>query len=414
MVSILLDTEADISLISHDRLSARRAAAIQPSQRCNPMAVTGHEIQVIGTLRMTVQDGGLVINIHPFLVVRNLIVPFIGGVDFLSRLGTQTWDWENRTLLVCGRKLRPKSMYRNSSSIDSPRKPIQSCQVIGTNDVRVQPDEETLVPCSLKRAVPNTKYLLEPQCQQDEYPMRGMCCLIRPADESATIQFVNCGTQEEVVCTGQMVGMAFPEFEAVLQSVVGKGDHRSVSGYEIDTRRDRNKQEEITDLINKYGDIYWQEGDQLPTIKAPVEHAMHLKPNATPQWARPRRLAPDIQKKVRKEIDYQLKQGLIRELSSPWAAPIVTARRKNGNLRLAMDYRRFNGLAQHQHQPFPLIDDLVDRCKVLFNSRPQVRLLPDANAGRGLVKDVICNSRWSIRMDGPGTPFGLLGAPETF
>ena len=95
---MLLDTGADISLIAHDRLSARQAAAIQPRQQRNPMAAAGHEVEVIGTLRMTARAGGLVINNHQFLVVRNLVVPFIVGVDFLSRLGTQTWDWENRTL----------------------------------------------------------------------------------------------------------------------------------------------------------------------------------------------------------------------------------------------------------------------------------------------------------------------------
>ena len=145
--------------------------------------------------------------------------------------------------------------------------------MIVANDVRVQPGEEVLVPCSLKRAVPNTEYLLEPHHQQDE----------------------------------------------------------------------------------------WQEGDQLPTIKVPVEHAIHLKPNATPQWTRPCRLAPDVRKEVRKKIDYLLKQGLVREMSPPWAAPIVTASRKNGHLRLAMDYRRLNGLAQPQHPPLPLIDNLVDQ-----------------------------------------------------
>ena len=41
---------------------------------------------------MTVRAGGLVINNHPFPVVLNLIVPLIGGVDFLTQLGPQTWD----------------------------------------------------------------------------------------------------------------------------------------------------------------------------------------------------------------------------------------------------------------------------------------------------------------------------------
>ena len=164
-----------------------------------------------------------------------------------------------------------------------------------------------------------------------------------------------------MVRTVQTVGMAFPEFEVVLRSDIGKGDHRSVSGHEIDTRPDCNKQQEITDLINKYSDNFWQEGDKLPTIKVRVKHAKHLKPNATPQWATPRRLAPDVRKVERKEIDFLLKQGLFCESSSPWAAPIVYARRKNGHLRLAMDYQRLNGLAQPQHHPLPLIDDLADQ-----------------------------------------------------
>ena len=85
---MLLDTGADISLLAHDRLSAQLAATIQPSQRRHPIDAGGHEVEVIETLRMAVRAEGLVINNHPFLVVRNLIIPFIGGVDFLSQLGT--------------------------------------------------------------------------------------------------------------------------------------------------------------------------------------------------------------------------------------------------------------------------------------------------------------------------------------
>ena len=80
---MLLDTGADISLIAHDRLSVRLAGTIQPSQRRNPRAAAGHEVEVIGTLRMTVRAGGLVINNHPFPIVLNLIVPLIGGVDLI-------------------------------------------------------------------------------------------------------------------------------------------------------------------------------------------------------------------------------------------------------------------------------------------------------------------------------------------
>ena len=213
-----------------------------------------------------------------------------------------------------------------------------------------------------------------------------------------------------MVRTGQTVGMAFPEFEALPQSDLGKGDRRSVSGYERYTRLDCNKQQQITDLIYTYGDIFCQECDQLPTIKVPVEHAIRLKPNATLQWARPRRLAPDVRKEVRKRC-------LIRGSSSPWAAPIVTARRKNGNLRLAIDYRRLNGLAQPRYHPLPLIDDLVDQLTdakffstVDLKSGYYQMQMREEEASKTSFVTPDGQYEWT----GQGTPFGLSGAPATF
>ena len=148
-----------------------------------------------------------------------------------------------------------------------------------------------------------------------------------------------------------------------------------------------------------------------------MEHAIHLKPNATPQWARPRRLAPDMRKEVRHEIDYILKQGLIREFSSPWAAPIVTARRKNGNLGLAMDYRRLNRLAQPQHHPLPLMDDLVDHLT-------DAKLFSTVDLKRGYYqmqmreedapKTSIMTPDGQYEWTGHGPHLGLSGAPATF
>eukprot|EP00117_Sycon_ciliatum_P014278 scpid57347/ scgid14607/ Transposon Ty3-G Gag-Pol polyprotein; Gag3-Pol3; Transposon Ty3-1 TYA-TYB polyprotein; Capsid protein; p24; Spacer peptide p3; Nucleocapsid protein p11; Ty3 protease; p16; Spacer peptide J; Reverse transcriptase/ribonuclease H; p55; Integrase p61; Integrase p58 len=98
----------------------------------------------------------------------------------------------------------------------------------------------------------------------------------------------------------------------------------------------------ITRMVSEFSDLFWVEGDKLPTIRDQVCHEIRLKPGATPAWSRPRRLHPEVREEVRKEVDYLEKQGLIRPSVSPWAAPIVAARRKNGKIRLAMDYRRLN------------------------------------------------------------------------
>ena len=62
-----------------------------------------------------------------------------------------------------------------------------------------------------------------------------------------------------------------------------------------------------------------------------------------------------------KELEDLLQQGVIEMSNSPWAAPIVCARRKNGQLRLAIDYRALNAqsLPTTLH-PIPHMDDLLD------------------------------------------------------
>ena len=92
-----------------------------------------------------------------------------------------------------------------------------------------------------------------------------------------------------------------------------------------------------------------------------MEHEIRLKPGATPAWSRPRRLSPAERTEVATEIEGLLKQGLIEPSTSPWAAAIVWVRRKNGRLRLAMDYRALNDRTVEQHHPLPLIDDQVER-----------------------------------------------------
>ena len=123
---------------------------------------------------------------------------------------------------------------------------------------------------------------------------------------------------------------------------------------------DTTHRQTLDDLIQQNNDIFYVDGDQLGSVKL-VEHEIPLQPQAIPVAQRPRRLSPSERQEVRDEIDYLLSQGLIETSTSPWASPIVIAGRKNGQLRLAIDYRRLNCLTINSHYPLPVIDDLLDR-----------------------------------------------------
>lgn len=63
---------------------------------------------------------------------------------------------------------------------------------------------------------------------------------------------------------------------------------------------------------------------------------------------------------LRKFIDEHLSAGLIRQSSSPHGAPVLFVKKKDGSLRLCVDFRALNKLTKKDHYPLPLITDLLD------------------------------------------------------
>ena len=67
------------------------------------------------------------------------------------------------------------------------------------------------------------------------------------------------------------------------------------------------------------------------------------------------------------ELSIQLKelldQGFIRPSVSPWGAPVIFVKKKDGTLRLCIDYRDLNKATIRNRYPMPQIDDLFDQLK---------------------------------------------------
>ncbi|XP_076758417.1 uncharacterized protein LOC143427834 [Xylocopa sonorina] len=74
----------------------------------------------------------------------------------------------------------------------------------------------------------------------------------------------------------------------------------------------------------------------------------------------PYRLAEPEKKVVRQIIADLLQNGIIRESDSPYASPITLVRKKTGDIRMCVDYRRLNAVTIKDKYPLPLIDDQID------------------------------------------------------
>ncbi len=90
-----------------------------------------------------------------------------------------------------------------------------------------------------------------------------------------------------------------------------------------------------------------------------VEHHIRLH-DPRPFRERSRRLAPADIDDVRRHIQQLLAAGIITESRSPYASPIVVVRKKNGTIRICIDYRTLNNRTTPDQYTMPRIDDALD------------------------------------------------------
>lgn len=96
------------------------------------------------------------------------------------------------------------------------------------------------------------------------------------------------------------------------------------------------------------------------TKEAPIELKITLKDDI-PVALRPRRVSPKEQQEIDEQMNEWLEEGIIRVSFSEYASPLVLVRKKDGKLRICVDYRLLNKKILKDEYPLPIIDDHVDK-----------------------------------------------------
>ncbi|GBG90134.1 hypothetical protein CBR_g50228 [Chara braunii] len=97
------------------------------------------------------------------------------------------------------------------------------------------------------------------------------------------------------------------------------------------------------------------------TVPQPIQHRIEIEPGTrTPKGAM-YRMSPRELEELRKQLDELLEKGWIRPSSSPFGAPVLFVPKKEGELRMCIDYRGLNAIIVKNAEPLPRIDDLLDR-----------------------------------------------------
>ena len=97
----------------------------------------------------------------------------------------------------------------------------------------------------------------------------------------------------------------------------------------------------------------------LPPFRQ-VEFHIDLVPNAMPVAKSPYRLAPSEMQELATQLQELQDKRFIRPSSSPWGAPILFVKEKDGSFRMCIDYRELNKLTIRNRYPLSRIDELFD------------------------------------------------------
>ncbi|KAD6119182.1 hypothetical protein E3N88_10453 [Mikania micrantha] len=113
-------------------------------------------------------------------------------------------------------------------------------------------------------------------------------------------------------------------------------------------------------VVCEYPDVFPDELPGLPPDRE-IEFSIDLIPGAQPISKAPYHMAPLELKELKEQLQKLLELGFIRPSVSPWGAPVLFVKKKDGSMRLCIDYRELNKITIQNRYPLPRIDDLFDQ-----------------------------------------------------
>lgn len=117
---------------------------------------------------------------------------------------------------------------------------------------------------------------------------------------------------------------------------------------------------ETVPIVSEYTDVFPKDLPGIPPDRE-TEFKIDLNPGTGPISKAPYRMAPAELKELKSQLEELLGLGFIRPSTSPWGAPVLFVRKKDGSMRLCIDYRDLNKVTIKNKYPLPRIDDLFDQ-----------------------------------------------------
>ena len=220
-------------------------------------------------------------------------------------------------------------------------------------------------------------------------------------------------TEDEVTFIGERSNRLSNVISAATTRTMVRKGCEAYLAYVIDTVKARPSVSDIP-IVSDFPDVFPEELPGLPPHRE-IKFSIDVVPGATPASITPYIMAPLELKELKLQLQELLEKGFIRPSVSPWGAPVLFVKNKDGTLRLCIDYRQLSKLTVKNNYPLPRINDLFDQLKgsSIFSKNDlrsgyhQLRI-KDADVHKTAFRTRYRHYEFLVM------PFGLTNAPAAF
>ena len=142
------------------------------------------------------------------------------------------------------------------------------------------------------------------------------------------------------------------------QKILRKGCQGYLA-YVVETSKEGTILDDIP-VVREFPDVFPDDIAGLPPERE-VEFTIDLILRTEPISIPPYRMAPAELRELKAQLEEFLSKGFIRPSISPWGALVLLVKKKDGSLRLCIDYRQLNRVTIRNQYPLPKIDELFDQ-----------------------------------------------------
>ncbi|EFO88192.1 hypothetical protein CRE_06930 [Caenorhabditis remanei] len=344
----LFDTGSNITIAGDNTRKILRIEQLTKTPFEHACGLGGNQVKMAGYADITFQIGSLSITQRTYFTTGRCTpgnprgYDFIFGNDLLSRLPMFIFDYANASLHI-GKDILP--LGTNPPATPSP----SQFDIKVAEETVISPRSERIVKCTIPEEISRTSELtilaVPPRLPSE-------CLFVAPtvmSSNNIAVMITNASEEEVTLQSKTKVARGSqleedPEFRIDLTKAEGISVEEKAA---------------LQALLDTYKDVFSKNAYDLGSSKT---DPVHIYTNTeVPVRGRPYRVPVKYQAELEKHINGLLLSNRITESNTPWTSPIVLVKKKNGSLRVCLDFRKLNEVTIPDNYPLPRIDTIIEK-----------------------------------------------------